>query len=134
MGALVDTSVFVAVEKRESSAAWCNAALKRYDALYLNPMVLSELMPSVELAATAPLALARRATFDWAASLASLAVDHETALIHARMTVALKRRGATRWRQNGLWIAASAVQHGIDVLTCNGRDYEGIDGLTVACP
>jgi len=134
MGALVDTSVFVAVEKKEPSALWCNAALKGYDALYLNPMVLSELMLGVELAATAPSALARRATFDWAASLSSLAVDEETAVIHARMTVALKRRGATCWRQNDLWIAASAVQHGMDVLTCNGRDYKGIDGLTVTCP
>ena len=134
MAALVDTSVFVAIEKNESAALWCRAALNDQVAVYLNPVVLSELLLGVELASTVPQALSRRATFDWASSLACLPIEAETAAVHARMTAALKRLGNTRSRQNDLWIAASAVQHGLSVLTCNGRDYADIDGITVMSP
>lgn len=134
MAALIDTSVFVAIETNESAAPWCRAALNEQPAVFLNPIVLSELLLGVELATSVAQALSRRATYDWASTLACLNVEAETAAVHARMAAALKRRGTKRARQSDLWIAASALQHGLTVLTCNGRDYADIDGITVLSP
>ena len=58
-----------------------------------------------------------------------LAVDEETSERYATIRVALKKAG-TPVASNDIWIAASAMQHGLPILTSD-RDFQKISQVIV---
>ena len=52
MGALVDSSAFVAVEKAEPGRDWLKRALSNDGGLFVNPVIVAELALGVALAPT----------------------------------------------------------------------------------
>jgi len=59
-----------------------------------------------------------------------LLIDDETAGIYAGVVRDLRSRG-TLIGTNDLWIGASALQHGLPVLTANVEDFRRVSGLEV---
>lgn len=61
-----------------------------------------------------------------------LDIDMRTARMHAHIWAAL--RGAGRMiGPNDFWIAASALAHGLTLVTGNLREFERVPGLSVEC-
>jgi hypothetical protein len=135
VGWLIDTSVWVAVERGTLGAADIHA-ITRQEPVYLSPVNVTELRFGVELLRNS--ALKRRAT---AALLRlrrkpQLRITAETAEVFGSLAANLKRTGRDpKVRINDLWLAAQAIQRGFKLLTSNPGDFEDIHGLKmVAVP
>lgn len=59
-----------------------------------------------------------------------LPVDEETALFYGRIARDLRRRGALIGT-NDLWIAATALRHGLGLVTANPAEFGRVAGLEV---
>lgn len=57
-------------------------------------------------------------------------VDDETALVYARVTRQLRRRGELIGT-NDLWIGCTSLRLGIPIVTANLADFRRIDGLGI---
>jgi predicted nucleic acid-binding protein len=122
--ALADTSVFIALETDRPLAV--EALPGR---LTVSAITIGELRAGV-LAAGDPETVATRLdTLLWAMSCEPLPVDGAVADAWARLRIRLRDAGR-RMPVNDSWIAATAIAHGIAVLT-QDDDYDGVPGLTV---
>jgi tRNA(fMet)-specific endonuclease VapC len=59
-----------------------------------------------------------------------LPIDLPTARLHAQIGAELASRGSTIG-PNDLWLAASAIAHGLSLATGNSREFERVPALTV---
>lgn len=64
------------------------------------------------------------------AAFALVAIDMETAFIYGRMTRMLRNSG-NLIGTNDLWIAASALRHGLALVTANQTHFGRISGLSL---
>ncbi len=121
--ALADTSLFVAIEQSRPLRMAAPASVA------VSMVTIGELRLGV-LAATDQVTRAkRRATLTQAASFDPLPVDDSVAQAWAELQLALGRVG-TRMRGNDSWIAATAIAHGLPVVT-QDDDYDNVPGLEV---
>ncbi len=134
MGALVDSSVFIAATNEEIHTSWADQTLTTYDDYFVSPVVLSELEAGCHMARDVAVALRRRQALQYALDAECLPIGSMTATTHARLRVQLARLGKTRNRINDLWLAATALEHDCDLLTCNPRDFADVPGLRVVSP
>ena len=135
MGTLIDTSVLIAAERAEQFTDWCRQQLKLLSAsAYVSPMVLSELRVGVVVATQSDLAVARQKTLTRALSLECLPITQDTALLHAQISTEVRSLGNVRVRPHDLWMAATAIEHDLTLLTCNSRDFADIRGLRFTAP
>ena len=134
MGALVDSSVLIAATNNERFTAWARAAISRYIEFFVSPIVLSELQVGCHTASDVDNALLRRQALQYALDSPCLDVTPATAAAHASLRTELMRAGKTRGRGNDLWLAATAREHQLDLLTCNPRDFGDVAGLRVISP
>ena len=134
MGALVDSSVLIAATNNERFSVWAREALGGYIDFFVSPIVLSELQVGCDMASDVDNALLRRQALQYALDANCLDVTPATALAHAGLRTELMRAGKTRGRGNDLWLAATAREHQLDLLTCNPRDFADVAGLRVISP
>ena len=134
MGALVDSSVLIAATNNERFTTWARAAIASYLDFFVSPVVLSELQVGCNMSSDVDTALLRRQALQYALDAACLDVTPATAQAHARLCTELMRGGKTRSRGNDLWLAATAREHHLDLLTCNPRDFADVSGLRVISP
>ena len=135
MGSLVDTSVLVSAERAERFTDWCRQQLKSLiEPPYVSPMVLSELRMGVTAATQSDLAVARQKTLTRALLFACLPITHDTALLHAQISGEVRALGHPRIRMHDLWLAASALEHNLTLITCNRRDFADVRGLKFIAP
>ena len=134
MGALVDSSVLIAATNNERFSAWARAAIGGYLDFFVSPIVLSELQVGCHTASDVDNALLRRQALQYALDATCLDVTPATAAAHASLRTELIRSGKTRGRGNDLWLAATAREHQLDLLTCNSRDFGDVAGLRVVSP
>lgn len=129
MGVIVDTSVWVDVERGRISPADVVAVVGR-EPVYLTPVTIAELQYGVEAAASASERARRAAALLRLRGKPCLAIDAATGEILGRMNAQLASRGrSTRHRIGDLWMASLALQHNMGLLTGNRRDFEDIPGL-----
>lgn len=64
------------------------------------------------------------------AAFEPVAITEPVARVHAEIWAGLARRGAVIGAHD-LWIAATALAHGLGVATTNERDFELVPGLRV---
>lgn len=124
MGVLIDTSVLVAIERGQI------APTVTTEEAAISVITMSELLHGVHRA-TGAHRIRRRAMVD--ATLEEFAVFDITepvARVHAEVWSELERSG-TRLGDHDLWIGATAITHGLGVLTLNVRDFLRIPGLRV---
>lgn len=127
---LVDTDVFSFMFKGDSRAT-------RYAPLMLGRTLCLSFMSVAELHAWA---IARRWGEKRVESLKQiigqyvvLPYDAEMAVRWAQISEHRKRAGRPIATAD-CWIASTAVRHGLELLTQNGRDFTGVESLTTVTP
>lgn len=129
MGFLIDTSIWVAVERGRISAADIHA-ITRQAPIYVSPINIAELRfgmglmrdPSQKLKAGAMLRRLMRKPL--------LRITGETAEVFGRLAAELTHAGrGAEFRIQDLWLAAQAVQRGFGILTFNAKDFQDVPGL-----
>ena len=129
MGFLIDTNLWIAIERGQLSAADIHA-ITGQQPIYMSPINIAEIRFGVELMrdpkqkqrAMAALRRIRRKPL--------LRISGETAEVFGVVASKLSglKRGAD-FRVQDLWLAAQALERGFTVLTANGKDFKDIPGL-----
>ena len=121
---LADTSVFIA---RESGRPIDLSRLPA--ALAVSVVTIGELRAGVLAASTVETRDRRLSTLTHASTLDPLAIDGDVAEAWARLRILLRDAGR-KMPVNDSWIAATALAHGVPVVT-QDDDYVELDGLPV---
>ncbi|MEQ1438895.1 type II toxin-antitoxin system VapC family toxin [Fontimonas sp. SYSU GA230001] len=128
MSLLLDTNVLIRAERRGRAPDW--SRWEDEGDAYLAAISASELLIGVHRADTDARRVRRSA---WVEAILGavpvLPFDLETARVHAQLLAAIPR-GVTVGAHDML-IAATAVQHGLGVLTANVKEFARIPGLRV---
>ncbi|HKI66012.1 MAG TPA: PIN domain-containing protein [Solirubrobacterales bacterium] len=130
MAVLIDTTVLVDAERRGQALDDVVGDQERG----ISAITASELLHGVHRAEEGAVR-ARRSAF----------VEHViSAMEPLPITTAVARAHAAVWAQlekdgnmigaHDLWIAATALSHGMEVATANAKDFERVPGLTVVVP
>jgi predicted nucleic acid-binding protein len=122
--ALVDTSVFVA---HESGRRLDAEAMP--DELAVSAITIGELRAGVLMAASVAARDQRLRTLESALGHEPIPVDEQVATQWARLRVELREAGR-RMGVNDSWIAATALAHGLPLVTQDG-DFDDTPGLAV---
>lgn len=129
MGWLIDTCLWVDMERKRIVPA----DLQRYtgsDALLVSPVTIAEFSIGVETAEDPDTRATRQAALRRLRKEPYLVIDDDTALAFGTLAGRLRREGRLReHRIQDLWIASQAIQHGFQLLTRNGKDFEDLPGL-----
>lgn len=121
--ALVDTSLFIAVEQSRPLRGAVPSAVS------VSMITIGELRLGVLDSPDGAVRAARRATLTQAMSFDPLPIDDPVAQAWAELQVALAGAGK-RLVPNDSWIAATAIAHGLPVAT-QDDDYDDVPGLEV---
>ncbi len=133
MGFLIDTNLWVAVERGIISAADIHA-ITRQQPVYLSPINLAELHYGAELVTRPALRLRARAMLKRLRRKPLLRITAETAETFGVLAAKLAKAGrAHDTRVQDLWLAAQCVQRGFTLLTNNARDFRDVPGLKMTC-
>lgn len=130
MAFLIDTNLWIAIERGKLSAADIHA-ITRQSAIYLSPVNLAEIRFGIELMRDGKqrhraTAMLRRLRYK-----PLLRITGETAEVFGVLAAALTRAGrAHDFRIQDLWLAAQAVQRKFTLLTANMKDFKDVPGLT----
>lgn len=119
---MLDTSVFIA---EETDRALAEEHLP--EAMVISVVTLAELHAGVLAAASVEARATRLATLDGVRDIEVVPVDERAALVWAQLRMELAESGR-RINVNDLWIAASAVAHGLPVVT-QDADFDPVDGV-----
>lgn len=121
--ALVDTSLFVALEHERPLRA------EPPELLVVSIITVGELRLGVLSATDTTARAARLRSLSKALESEPLPVDDGVAIAWAELRARLRERGR-RLAVNDSWIAATAIAHGLPLVT-QDRDYTDVPGLTV---
>lgn len=134
MALVVDTSVFITLERQRRSWQEALAGESSAETLAIATITASELLAGVYRADTAERAFRRSAyAEEILRSMEILPFDLEAARIHSRLWSELESLGQAIGRYD-LLIAATALATGSAVLTDNIREFSRISGLEVRQP
>lgn len=128
MGSLIDSSIFVAIERGRADL---EGRFSELSEICLSTVTAAELLHGVNRANSAIRRAAREARVE--ATLAAFPVldfDLESARHHARLSADLASRGAAVGSHD-LLIAATALACGHRVVTLDARSFPKIPGLEV---
>jgi tRNA(fMet)-specific endonuclease VapC len=131
VGLLIDTDLLVGLERaREPDEV---GALLGDEPVAVSVITVSELLHGVHRA-TETVRITRRAFVEHLlAGLPSIPVTDPVARVHAEIWAALAARGTTIGAHD-LWIAATALAHGLGVATRNAAHFGRVPGLRVVAP
>ena len=129
MGWLIDTSLWIAVERGALAAADIHA-ITRQEPIYLSPVNLAEMRFGLELLKPGPLKQRAMAMLRRLGRKPQLRITVETGDTFGMLAAKLRESGKDpHVRVNDLWLAAQAVQRDFRLLTSNGKDFADIPGL-----
>ena len=128
MGALIDSSVLIHLERGSSDIEQL-VANRENEEMFLSVVAASELLHGVHRAVDDDVG-ARRAA--WVEALLVwipvLPIDLATARLHSQLWSDLQKKGEMIGPHDA-WIAATAIRHGLSVLTLNRREFDRVSGL-----
>jgi predicted nucleic acid-binding protein len=130
VGILIDSSALIAHERgRLDIAAHLDG--REDEEFFVSVVTASELLHGVHRAQDAGMR-ARRSAFVEALleRFPLLGIERSTARTHARLWADLAAAG-TPVGPNDLWLAATAVTHGLALVTANARKFPRVPGLSV---
>ena len=130
MGVLIDTCIWIDVEQGRLGPGDVLAVTGERP-VYLSPVTLAELRLGAELAPDAGVRQKRLRTWRRMTRKPLIPIDAGTAEVFGELAahVARGRRSGHRTRVQDLWLASQTVQHGLELLTRNARDFQDIPGL-----
>ena len=124
---LLDTIVYAAFKRGESSSV---DLVRTADEIVLTAVVLGELLAGFAAGAREQRNREELSLFLASPRVTVVAVDDATAGFYARVYALLRRKGHPI-PTNDLWIAASALQHGL-ILATRDEHFAAIEGLATA--
>jgi tRNA(fMet)-specific endonuclease VapC len=128
---LIDTDLLVDLERSETGAQ--SAALGGDEDRAISVITVSELLHGVHRAEGAVRARRRAFVEHILAGLDAIPITEQVARVHAEIWADLAARGQPIGAHD-LWIAATAVAHGLGVATGNAAHFERVRGLRVVTP
>ncbi|MCC6162777.1 MAG: PIN domain-containing protein [Acidobacteria bacterium] len=129
MGWLIDTSLWVAVERGTIGAADIHA-ITGHDPVYLSPVNVAEIRFGLDLMPSGPRKQKAAAALRRLLRKPQLRITLETASTFGTLAAAIRKSGkAPDVRINDLWLAAQAIQRDLGLLTTNRKDFADIPGL-----
>ncbi len=126
MGVLIDTSVFIEQERG-------GRLLERVvgeESWGISVVTVSELLHGVHRAVGAIRNRRRAWVEELLAGSEAVPITTPVARVHAELWASLAEQGAVIG-QHDLWIGATALTHGLGVVTRNERDFGRLPGLRV---
>ena len=130
MGLLIDTSVFVDIERTGSALSGALGDLGDQP-VHLAAITASELLHGVHRADSA---VRRQRRQDFVEAVLEiipvLSFDLDTARVHSRLWADLARAGSMIGAHD-LQIAATAIAHDLELVTANVREFGRVDDLVV---
>ncbi|MSQ22285.1 MAG: type II toxin-antitoxin system VapC family toxin [Dehalococcoidia bacterium] len=134
MAVLIDSSVFIGLERRGLPIQAIGAEIPSDESVALSAITASELLVGVHRAVTQAQRVTRESLVEAILSaFPILPFDLQVARIHARLLGELLGSGQTVGAHD-LLIAATALAFGYNVLTDNLRDFQKVPGLQVRQP
>ncbi len=129
MGYLIDTNIWVAIERGVLSAADIHA-ITRQEPVYVSPINLAELRYGIELMTDVKLRQRAEAMLRRMRRKPLLRITGETAEVFGGLAGQLTRTGrGPQFRTQDLWLAAQAIQRDYTLLTANPKDFRDVPGL-----
>ena len=131
MGWLIDTSLWIAVERGALAAADIHA-ITRQELIYHSPVNLAEIRFGLELLKPGPLKQRAMAMLRRLRRKPQLRITVETGDTFGMLAAKLRNSGRDpHVRINDLWLAAQAVQRDFRLLTSNAKDFADMPGLQI---
>jgi tRNA(fMet)-specific endonuclease VapC len=129
VGVLIDSSILVRHGRSRGPDVERYVSGREEEPFYLSVITVSELLRGVHRADW-PLRRARRSAFVEAVidRFPILSLDVPTARIHGEIGAKLAATGQPMGTQD-LWLSASALAHGLTLVTTNAREFERVPGL-----
>lgn len=129
MGFLIDTSIWIAVERGRIGAADIHA-ITRQSPVYVSPVNIAEIRFGIALMRDNAQKAKAESMLRRMTRKPILRITGETAEVFGRLAADLVRAGrGVEFRVQDLWLAAQAVQRGFRLLTLNGKDFQDVPGL-----
>jgi len=129
VGWLIDTSVWIAVERGALAAADIHA-ITRQDPVYLSPVNVAEIRFGVAMLRPGPQKQRATAMLRRLHRKPQLRITVETAETFGLLAAKLRKVGRDPdVRVNDLWLAAQAIQRDFRLLTSNVKDFADVPGL-----
>lgn len=129
MGFLIDTNLWIAVERGRLSAADIHA-VTRQAPIYLSPVNLAEIRFGIELMTDPKQRQKAMAMLRRMQRKPLLRIGAETAEIFGALAARLTKSGRGHdFRIQNLWLAAQAIERKFTLLTANAKDFRDVPGL-----
>ena len=129
MGWLIDTNIWIAVERGRLGAADIDA-VTRQEPVYLSPVNIAEIQFGLEMLRAGALKQKAAAALRRLRRKPQLRITTETAEIFGILAAKLKKSGRDAdFRINDLWLAAQTIQRNFILLTANPKDFTDIPEL-----
>lgn len=129
MGYLIDTNLWIEVERGKLSAADLHAITQQVP-VYLSPINLAEIRFGIELMSDPNQKQRAAAALKRMRRKPLLRITGETAQVFGVLAAALTKKGrGADFRIQDLWLASQAVQREFTLLTGNAKDFVDIPDL-----
>ena len=129
MGFLIDTNLWIAIERGKLSAADIYA-ITRQAPIYLSPVNIAEIRFGIDLMKNDKQKQRAMTTFRRMRRKPLLRITGETAEIFGMIAAQLTQRGrGADFRIQDLWLAAQSIQRDFTLLTANEKDFKDVPGL-----
>ena len=129
MGFLIDTNLWITIERGKLSAADIHGLTKQAP-IFVSPVNLAEIRFGIELMRNAKQKERASATFRRMRRKPLLRITAETAEVFGVLAAKLVKSGRGHdFRVQDLWLAAQAVQQQFTLLTANAKDFQDIPNL-----
>lgn len=130
MGILIDTNLWIAIERGKISAADIYA-ITRQEPVFVSPVNLAEIRFGIELMSDPKQKQRAMAMLRRLRRKPLLRITGETGEVFGELAAKLSQTGrrGPDFRVQDLWLAAQAVQREFTLLTANAKDFQDIPGL-----